>query len=154
MESLVQEVVFLFQAQAEKKGVRLGRNMQDQWPEVVADRDQIFRVLSNLVSNSLKFTMQGEIEISIADEPDAVRCNVRDTGRGIAREDLLNLFSKFEQFGRNDPCCEKGTGLGLSICREIIERHGGRIWAESDSDRGSTFIFTLPKERKEEKVTG
>ena len=71
---------------------------------------------------------------------------MRDTGVGIAKENLPKLFDKFEQFGRVNGPGEKGTGLGLSIAKGIVELHGGKIWAESETNKGTTFIFTLPKQ--------
>ena len=110
----------------------------------------LFRVFSNLLSNSIKFTNQGEISIDlfekIQDEGDGkteVLVSVTDTGSGINSEIFGRLFSKFASKSY------QGTGLGLFICKSIIQAHGGRIWAENniigaDSSTGATFTFSLP----------
>jgi diguanylate cyclase (GGDEF)-like protein len=79
------------------------------------------------------------------DKGEYVECSVKDTGIGIAEEDLPKVFSKFQQFGKGDDAGEGGTGLGLSISKGIVELHGGRIWVESKINEGTKFTFTLPK---------
>jgi signal transduction histidine kinase len=89
--------------------------------------------------------------VEVKDLGEEIRCAVRDTGPGISRENLSRLFSKFEQFGEPVMPDEKGSGLGLVISKSIVGAHGGRIWAESELDKGSSFIFTIPKDRRREK---
>jgi signal transduction histidine kinase len=97
------------------------------------------QVLSNLLSNALKFTKEGRIEITTAKEDNEVIVKVRDSGSGIDHEIFPRLFEKFASKS------EKGTGLGLFISKNITEAHGGRIWAENNPDgRGATFAFSLP----------
>jgi two-component system, OmpR family, sensor histidine kinase VicK len=104
-----------------------------------ADKDRILQVLSNLLSNALKFTKEGRIEITTAKEDNEVSVKVRDSGSGIDHEIFPRLFEKFASKS------EKGTGLGLFISKNITEAHGGRIWAENNPDgRGATFAFSLP----------
>ncbi len=113
---------------------------------VLADRVRLYEVLANLVSNAIKFTQKGTISIStdiirsnINNNTDEVIIRIRDTGVGIHPEILPRLFTKFAT--RSD----RGTGLGLFISKGIVEAHGGRIWAENNSDgKGATFSFTLP----------
>jgi GGDEF domain-containing protein len=113
--------------------------------ELYVDKDRMIQVFMNLLSNSVKFTPAGHIEISVIDRETVVECSVSDTGIGISDEDLPRIFSKFEQFGREFESAEKGTGLGLAISKGTIELHGGKIWAESNLGQGTKISFTLPK---------
>jgi signal transduction histidine kinase len=106
---------------------------------VLADKDRILQVLSNLLGNALKFTKEGRITITTDNEDNQVVVKVKDSGTGIDREIFPKLFEKFASKS------DKGTGLGLFISKNIIEAHGGRIWAENNPNGiGSTFAFTLP----------
>ena len=117
----------------------------DEIPETIGDEDRLMQVMINLISNAVKFTKEGQITCESGINGDGeILVSVRDTGIGIAKEDMPRVFEKFRQVG--DTLTEKpqGTGLGLPICKEIIEHHGGRIWVESEPGKGSTFSFTLP----------
>ncbi len=129
---------------AEKKGLALETDIEKGLPEVSFDRDKISQVLNNLLNNALKFTEKGSITLAAALEDDNIKVSVSDTGPGISPEDMPRLFGKFEQFKINKQRTTGGTGLGLAICREIITRHGGRIWAESEPGTGTVFYFTFP----------
>ena len=110
---------------------------------VNADKNRLNQVISNLISNSIKFT-QGEwgtISITTKREENskAITISVKDTGKGIDPEIMPRLFTKFATKS------DTGTGLGLFISKSIVEAHGGRIWAENNKDgKGATFYFTLP----------
>ena len=111
------------------------------------DEDRIIQVLVNLISNAIKFTTQGG-RITIAAKrvtvtgTSFIQVSVADTGIGISPEDLPHVFEEFSQVG--EPGKEEGTGLGLAICLRIVQAHDGRIWAESEPGKGTTFHFTLP----------
>ncbi|MBU1087689.1 MAG: response regulator [Candidatus Omnitrophica bacterium] len=120
--------------------------------EVYADRDKIIQVLTNLIGNALKFTSTGFVEISAVDKGDKVECAVIDSGKGIARQDIAKVFEKFKQVGRVYGPGEKGTGLGLAIAKGIVDLHKGEIWVESQEDKGTKFIFTLPKQTAAESI--
>lgn len=137
---LVDEVVQSLRPEAELKGLRLSRSVPDL-PRVRADRDRVLQVLHNLVGNALKFTEQGEVEVSMRADGDCLTCTVRDTGPGIPEHHAPRLFERYWQANRRD---RRGAGLGLPIAKGIIEAHGGRIWVESVAGSGSTFYFTLP----------
>ena len=116
-----------------------------EFVNILADQNRIKQVISNLVNNSLEFTGQGTITVTAEidnhnDKHSELIVRVKDTGTGIATDILPKLFSKFVT--RSD----KGTGLGLYICKRIIEAHGGKIWAENNSDGkgGAVFTFSLP----------
>ncbi len=154
INDVVREVAGLFEEVARKKGLQLKTALSAEVVQVCADKDKITRVFTNLLSNSLKFCQEGFVEISVSESPAEVRCAVKDTGCGIAPEELGKVFSKFEQFGKPALGVEKGTGLGLSISKEIVERHGGKIGVESEFGKGTTFFFTLPKDSPERKKLG
>lgn len=142
---LAKEVQSNFLNQARGKGLALKLRSSSDRIEMYIDRDRITQVFTNLLSNALKFTDQGFIEMIIAENEHVVECCVLDTGRGISKEDLGRVFSKFEQFNREFGPGEKGTGLGLAISKGIVETHQGSIRVESAPGRGAQFIFTLPK---------
>ncbi|MFY3740744.1 MAG: signal transduction histidine kinase [Candidatus Nitrosomirales archaeon] len=112
---------------------------------VTADKQRIFEVISNLMTNAIKFTEQGSITITAGTKDGAPSVTVKDTGSGIDSEIMPRLF---EKFATKSDQVEQGTGLGLYISKKIIEAHGGRIWGENNPDgKGATFTFTLPLDR-------
>ena len=128
----------------EEKRLRLTRDVPDDLPSVVGDRDSLIQVVINLLSNAVKFTDKGSVTCRARREGDEVVISVTDTGLGIAVEDQPRVFEQFSQVGDTLTGKPFGTGLGLPICRQIVERHGGRLWVESALGSGSTFSFTLP----------
>jgi signal transduction histidine kinase len=145
INDVVRNVAGLFEELARKKGLSIKTVFSAEAVEVFADEDKITQVFTNLLSNALKFCKKGFVEISVSGSREEVRCRVKDTGCGIPPEALGKVFSKFEQFGKPAGQAEKGTGLGLSICKEIVERHGGKIGVESEPGNGATFFFNLPR---------
>lgn len=115
--------------------------------QVFVDENLISQVFTNLVLNAIKFTNpEGQINISVkpAESLRFLEFSVKDTGIGISAEDLKKLFSIDSKFTRDGTYGEKGSGLGLTIVKDIIQKHGGKIWAESQVGKGTTFKFTLP----------
>lgn len=140
--AVVAEAVESLAGLAAEKGVALSAAVEEGLPRVFADRERVLQVLANLAGNAVKFTPSGgRVEVSAAREGDEVRVAVRDTGAGIAAEDLPYVFDRFWQARSTR---RAGAGLGLAIARGIVEAHGGRIAAESTVGQGSTFAFTLP----------
>mgnify|MGYP001617376449 CR=1 FL=1 len=130
---------------AGKKGIALASEVPPGLPAVKADKDKLGEILNNLISNALKFTKPGgSVLIRATQEGAFVRLEVRDTGQGIAPEDLPRLFRKFSQTRTRSTAGEKGTGLGLAIVKKLVELHGGEVGVESVHGKGSTFRFTLP----------
>ncbi len=129
--------------QAERAGLGLVIETAENLPRVMADFPRLEQVLVNLIHNAVKFTSPGG-QITLRAEQDAkfVRFSVRDTGAGIPAEILPRIFERFYKADRARS--SGGTGLGLSIARHMVEAHGGKIWAESEENRGSTFSFTIP----------
>ncbi|HUJ16512.1 MAG TPA: ATP-binding protein, partial [Nitrospirota bacterium] len=140
----------------ENKGINLTTEFPPSLPAVAADRDRIVQVVTNLLTNAAKFTPPGGvIHVSVSSESahaEQVAVRISDTGVGIPAEDLELIFEKFRRSGGELTDATSGAGLGLAIARQIIENHGGRIWAESEQGKGSTFTFTLPLTRKEPPV--
>jgi nitrogen-specific signal transduction histidine kinase/CheY-like chemotaxis protein len=112
---------------------------------VSVDGDMIVQTLTNLLGNAVKFSSPGQTVVADAVQRNGqVLFRVHDQGRGIPPEKLETIFQRFEQVDSSDSRQMGGTGLGLAICRGIVERHGGRIWAESTPEDGTTVQFTLP----------
>ncbi len=113
---------------------------------VIADINMLRLILRNLISNSIKFTNSyGIITISANILPNFIEIAVADTGVGIAANDLNNLFKNNIRYTTDGTKNEKGTGLGLLLCKEIVEKHGGKIWVESELNKGTKISFTMPK---------
>ena len=139
------EVLEAARPQVQGKPVDLVLDIEPGIAVVRADRRRVWQVMTNLVGNAVKFTDQGEIRVSAEKNPGEVLWSVRDTGAGIAPEDLEHIFMEFEQRG-DIQVRRRGTGLGLAISRRLVTLHGGRIWAESSPGEGATFHFTMPSE--------
>jgi signal transduction histidine kinase/GGDEF domain-containing protein len=145
MVALVLKIISSFVPQAKAKGLEMKGSFSKEKIKAYVDKDRITQVFSNLIGNAVKFTQKGQIEISLVDREDAVECCVSDTGPGIAKKDLPQLFDKFQQFGHPVSGEEKGTGLGLAISKGIVELHKGKIWVKSEVNVGTKFTFVLPK---------
>lgn len=139
---VVQPPVERLRPLAEQANLSLTVHLPPDLPPVLADVEQMQRVITNLVHNAIQFTPTGEITVRAEQVGDEVVISVRDTGVGIPAEDLPRVFERFYKRGQGR--WGGGTGLGLSIARHIVQAHGGRIWAESIEGRGSTFYVALP----------
>ncbi|HET6284240.1 MAG TPA: ATP-binding protein [Polyangia bacterium] len=132
-----------FAPMAEERQVQVVTDIASDCPPIQCDRDRVIQVFTNLLSNAVKVTAAGgrvTVAASRADDDDVV-FSVRDTGHGIAPEDLPRLF---ERFYRGQQAHYKGTGLGLTIAKGIVDAHGGRMWVESKVGEGATFFFRIP----------
>ncbi len=144
----VQEIIKLMQPQADSKEIELSVNAPDNLPKINADPERIGQIITNLLSNAIKFTQKnGKIKVDVADSAENLRISVIDNGAGIPKESIGKIFEKFEQVRsiRDTIPGQKGTGLGLPIVKSIVEAHRGKVRVESELDKGSTFIVTLPK---------
>jgi len=134
-----------FLTQTREMKIELNLRLPGAPLRLYADDDKIAQILNNLLMNALRFTNKGgKILVHVEEAEDGVKCSVIDTGIGIAEENIPKLFSKFQQVGRVDGPGYKGTGLGLAICKGLVEKHGGKIWAESRIGQGSAFRFIIP----------
>jgi len=154
ISKLIKDAIDLLKSWASDTKIQPGLSVEEIG-EIEIDWERIYQVISNLVSNALKFTPEGghiDVNAKVEGElPDAfVRISVADSGIGIKKSDLGIIFNKYEQVSLQRPKGEIGLGLGLAICKSIVELHGGKIWAESEEGKGSTFIFTLPCGKKAE----
>jgi len=146
LSSEIESVLQLMQNRAAEFGVALDFDAEGL-EEIVADPKAIRRILMNLVSNALKFTPKGgHVVVKAKRDPGGVAVSVADTGIGIPRDRLGELFKKFSQVPETKNLVREswGSGLGLVICKELVEAHGGRIWAESELHKGTAIHFTLP----------
>jgi Na+/proline symporter/signal transduction histidine kinase len=135
------------------RGIDVGVDLPAALPPVRADRDRLLQVLTNLVSNAVKFAPRDAGRISIRGTADdgTVRVDLEDNGPGVRPADRELIFEKFGQVSSPATGKPQGTGLGLPISRRIVEHLGGRLWVESAPGEGATFSFTLPVSRKEER---
>ncbi|MFH0778813.1 MAG: ATP-binding protein, partial [Candidatus Eisenbacteria bacterium] len=143
---------------AQKKNVTVEVHEATSSADVMADQHRLVQILVNLISNAVKFTDSGghvRVDCAGAEEirgaaaasgggPRYVKVAVADNGPGIPKEELERVFDKFKQVADKVKGKPGGTGLGLAISRQLVQRMGGRIWAESEVGRGSCFSFTLP----------
>ncbi len=143
LQEVLRDVTQACQALSTERGLALELQAPEQPIRVHADRDRLSQVFLNLVTNAIKFTPRGGVQVRLTRNGAATQVEVADSGRGIAREDLGRLFVKFERVGAGD---QEGSGLGLAIAKAIVELHDGRIWVESESNRGSHFFVRLPAE--------
>ena len=130
----------------QNSGLEMICEIESDLPEVICDRDRLIQVMINLLSNAIKFTDRGSVTCRAYRQEAELIISVIDTGVGLSEGDLDKVFDKFTQVGSLMTDKPKGTGLGLPICKQIIEHHGGRIWADSKPNQGSTFSFAMPLE--------
>lgn len=143
---LVHEVMETLRPVAAEKDIVLEATIVEPSILVWADRDKVNQVLLNLIGNAIKFTaIEGRVTISASTNGnESAQVSVSDTGPGIPFHERENIFNKFYQIAQAGEAKPRGTGLGLAICKALVELHGGRIWVESEMNRGSKFCFTLP----------
>ena len=143
LDRVTQPVIEDLRLLAEAKHQTLAVNLESDLPEVVIDVHRIGQVMFNFIGNAIKFTPEGgTIRVTAREQGNDVIVSITDTGPGISGESLPRVFDWFWQAqGGKD----MGSGLGLSIAKGIIEAHGGKIWAESEVGKGSSFSFTLPQ---------
>jgi PAS domain S-box-containing protein len=145
LQAAIDNTLILVRERAERRGIKLGRRIDERLGTIRADERKVKQVLLNLLSNALKFTPEGgRIDVQAALKDGVAEISVTDTGVGIAPEDQDSVFEEFRQVGVASKKVE-GTGLGLAISRKFIELHGGKIWVQSEVGKGSIFTFTLPR---------
>ena len=132
------------------EGLQIEVNFPTDFPLIDGDSDRIEQVFMNILSNAIRYTPAGgKITVEGKNEKDTVVISIRNTGLGMKKEDLTKVFDKFYRADDIVSKRRKGSGLGLAIAKGIVEAHGGKIWAESETGKGSSFIFILPREYKE-----
>ena len=154
LHKLIHEVSNQFKLVSASKKVPLNIHIGPELSEryIVSDPLKLHQILSNLINNAFKFTSAGCIEIGYSIKDEQIVFNVRDTGPGIPKEHLANIFDRFYQVDTSMTRGYEGSGLGLSICKGLLELLNGRIWVESEDKKGTTFYFSIPfKEGSEHK---
>jgi PAS domain S-box-containing protein len=142
---VINQTILRLQGFARQQKVRLVPNLSPHLPEIIGDKQRLEQVLTNLIGNAIKFSdANDEVTILTAVHEAEILVQVKDNGIGIPAEDLDSIFSRYYQASNKSERSAMGSGLGLHIAKKIAERHGGRIWAESETGRGSTFSFALP----------
>jgi signal transduction histidine kinase len=132
---------------ATRKGLIITRDFSDV-PPVFADETRLRQIVTNIVSNAVKFTQEGGVTVRAFGANDMVRFEFADTGVGIAPDQYDKVFEEFQQLENTVTREYEGTGLGMAITKKLVELHGGRIWLESMPGRGTTFFVTLPVARE------
>ena len=155
MLPFLEEIAKDFEVKCAEKSIQLTfDNPQNLKPKIKTDGDKLKRVIINLMGNAFKFTPEkGKIVLRLrrCEKPEFLRIEVQDTGIGIPKEAHKMIFDKFTQVKNSQG--KGGTGLGLSIVKKIVEKLGGRVWIESELNKGSNFIFTTPKEPEQKVIT-
>ncbi len=141
-------ILLTFEQKIEKKNIEI-RGLDNLEPHhIVADTDMIYQVIYNLFDNAVKFTNDGGyIDINVSDIGDNVQVSIKNSGEGIDASELSRVFERFYKVDKSRSLDAKGAGLGLYIVKTMVEMHGGRIFARSDSKTEAEFVFTLPKSK-------
>jgi signal transduction histidine kinase len=144
--ALIHDSLVEYSIQADKRHIRLRERIDNPLPTIVVDSRRFNQVFSNLISNALKFSRDGDdIEVGArCATGNEVIVWIKDTGVGIPRDEIHEIFEKYRQVSSAKNSVHKGTGLGLVICKKITEAHGGRIWLESQEGKGTTVFFSIP----------
>jgi signal transduction histidine kinase len=144
VQDVVETVRTSLQSLALEKGLGFVAAAEDGIPLAFGDGRRIAQCLMNLVGNALKFCKHGRVAVGVERRGNDLLYLVSDTGIGIPKEELQNIFTEFRQVGTALTREFSGTGLGLNITKKFVEMHGGRIWVESELGKGSTFFFSIP----------
>lgn len=144
INAVVEEAATKFRPLAKEKNLALETGLSSIVRPFLFDRERISQVLNNLLSNAVKYTNSGKVAVSTKLDRNQVIVSVEDTGIGMDKNDLAKIFSRFGRLAGYGLNASQGTGLGLVIAQGIIEAHGGKIWVDSEINKGSTFSFSLP----------
>ena len=149
---ILERVTGGLQMHAKQKHIALGVEIPRDLPHAIeADQALLHQALYNLVENAIKYTPEGgEVTVHVQTSPSALTFAVEDSGIGIQEEDLPRLFEKFYRGTHREALAQRGTGLGLAIVKSIAERHGGKVWVESELGKGSVFHLQIPLEQPKE----
>ena len=145
---ILKEDLKILNEMAVRKNIELNNHFDDDLT-VIADKNMIKTILRNLISNAIKFTHKnGKVEVTATTDNRRVVISVSDSGIGMTKETIAKLFRIDSNLSTQGTENEKGTGLGLILCKEFVEKHGGKIWVESEPGKGSIFRVTLPMDKK------
>lgn len=153
IHEMIEESLQPFLLQFNKKNIQLHTEIEPDLPRVEADSGKIVQLMTNLLSNAMKFTPDnGSVSIKVEKDrspeqtAEMIRVSVSDSGVGIKPDEIQLLFEQYRQVSSANKTKEKGTGLGLAICKLIVQAHGGTIGVTSEVNKGTTFTFTLPSQ--------
>jgi len=148
LDKVIKEAIDSFEQQLNIRNIRLKYVPDTTSLLINFDNKRINMVLSNLIDNAIRYTpIGGEVVVSVKDKEDSMEVSIKDNGVGILKNQKDRVFSKFFRGDNVVKMQTEGTGLGLYLCKNIIEKHGGKMWFESKEESGSTFFFTLPKSK-------
>ncbi len=144
LRSCILDIIELCKNQSARKNISLSSDIKSH-SFIIADKNMVNTIILNLLSNAIKFTPQdGKVNISVNTRKDCFEISIRDTGIGISPENIDNIFRLDRKTTTLGTERETGSGLGLILCKEFVSKHGGALWVESESGKGSTFKFTIP----------
>lgn len=144
ISELIRSTTASFEKEYTNKNITLVTDIQERYIE--ADKDKLAQVMVNLISNALKYTPEGgNIKISTSGDYDEVKISIKDTGIGISKEDLSNIFERFYRADKSRSRASGGSGIGLAIVKSLVEAHGGTISVKSEQGLGSEFVVVLPR---------
>ncbi len=150
IDNALYELTEGFKMKAAEKNIAIKTVLPESLTVVLADKEQLQRVVSNLLDNAIKYAPEGsEVLIKVYETPHEVVVQIKDSGPGIDPEDLPHIFDPFYRGKQRDRRHKVGSGLGLAVVRSIVEAHGGKVWVVSEVGKGTTFYFTIPKKRRE-----
>jgi signal transduction histidine kinase len=143
---ILERVTSALQLQAKQKNISLGVEIPKDMPHAIeADQALLHQAIYNLVENALKYTPEGgEVTVNLLTAPTTLTFAIQDSGIGIPASDVPRLFEKFYRGTNREALAQRGTGLGLAIVKSIAERHGGKVWVESELGKGSIFHLQIP----------
>lgn len=149
LAALVETVALQMRPTLRRADLRLAVAAAPDLPQVWADGEQIQRVVGNLLSNAVRYSPPGStISVAVTGHGEMQQVSVTDQGPGIPQDELASIFGRFWQGGEEVTKVSGNCGLGLFFCRTVLDRHGGRIWAESHSGQGACFTFEVPVDRR------
>ncbi len=155
IHEMIEESLQPFLLQFKKKNIGMATDVANDLPRLEADSGKIVQLMTNLLSNAMKFTPENgtvtikvEKDASAADNQSFIKVSVSDSGVGIKEDEIPLLFEQYRQVSSSSRSKEKGTGLGLAICKLIVQAHGGTIGVTSAVNKGTTFTFTLPAQKE------
>ena len=145
LSSLLGNLVESLTPAAKEKKIHLTGDIEKNMPHLNADMSRLTEVFENILSNAIKFTEKGGVKASAKSDGKNILVSLSDTGMGMGKKFLnTKLFGKFQQEDSTERRKYGGTGLGMAISKQIVEKHGGKIWAESEIGKGTTFFVSLP----------
>ncbi|MGB9734816.1 MAG: sensor histidine kinase [bacterium] len=143
---VIKEIQSLLSNEIEKMKLKFIINIPDEYDTIYADREALFHILLNLIDNAVKYNKErGEVSVCASERGDQIEIAVRDTGSGIPSNELNRIFERFYTVDKARSRALGGTGLGLSIVKHFVLAHNGKIWVDSELNKGSAFHFTMPR---------